>query len=71
MSRLDFSVILAREFKLDEKLLRSISISDFNWKSKRPKNGGLNVEKISKILNTKLLSTLESLKQMKIDSQKM
>ena len=71
MSRLDFSVVLAREFKLDEKLLRSISISDFNWKSKRPKNGGLNVEKISKILNTKLLSTLESLKQMKIDSQKM
>jgi dTDP-4-dehydrorhamnose reductase len=68
MSRLEFAKVLAKEFKFDEKLLESISISEFNWKAKRPKNGGLKVEKISKILHTKPMSVSESLKQMKIDS---
>lgn len=68
MSRLEFAKALAKEFKLDEKLLKPISISEFNWKAKRPKNGGLEVGKISKILHTKPMSVSESLKQMKIDS---
>ena len=49
MNRLQFAKDLAKEFNLDEKLLESISISDFNWKVRRPKNGGLVVEKISKV----------------------
>ncbi|QLH02221.1 hypothetical protein C5F47_00800 [Nitrosopumilus cobalaminigenes] len=68
MSRLEFAKALAKEFKFDEKLLESISISEFNWKAKRPKNGGLEIDKISKILHTKPMSVSESLKQMKIDS---
>lgn len=68
MSRLEFAKALAKEFKFDEKLLKPISISEFDWKAKRPKNGGLEVKKISKILHTKLMSVSESLKQMKIDS---
>ena len=68
MSRLEFAKALSKEFKLDEKLLESISISEFNWKAKRPKNGGLVIEKISKILHTKTMSVSESLKQMRIDS---
>ena len=68
MSRLEFAKALTKEFSLDEKLLVPVSITDFNWKSSRPKNGGLVVEKISKILDTKPISVLESLKQMKNDS---
>jgi dTDP-4-dehydrorhamnose reductase len=68
MSRLEFAKALAKEFKLDENLLESIPISDFNWKSCRPKNGGLDVGKIIKILDKKPMSVLESLKQMKRNS---
>jgi len=70
MSRLQFAKDLTKEFNLNEKLLEPILIADFNWKAGRPKNGGLVVEKISKILVTKSMSVSESLKQMKIDSNR-
>ena len=61
MSRLEFAKALTKEFSLDEKLLVPVSITDFNWKSSRPKNGGLVVEKISKIENILAFQALDLL----------
>ena len=71
VSRFEFAKSLAKIFELDDSLIEKILISDFEWKERRPLNGGLNVNKISRILKTKPLTLEKSLLQMKNNETKM
>jgi len=65
ISRYEFSINLARVFKLDMSLITPISMNEIKWKAKRPKNSSLNVEKAMKLLSNKPLIVNEALKRLK------
>lgn len=58
ISKYDFGIQLAELFDLDKSLIAPISVDDFEFKAKRPKNTSLNVSKAEKLLG--LLPTVES-----------
>jgi len=67
VSRFEFAKTLAKVFKLDGSLIEPTSISGMGWSAKRPLNGGLIVEKISKEIISKPLTLEKSLMQMAHD----
>jgi len=67
VSRFEFAKTLAKAFKLDGSLIEPTSISGMGWSAKRPLNGGLIVEKISKEIISKPLTLKKSLIQMAHD----
>ena len=50
LSKLDFGLIVADVFKLDDNLINSISINEMNFKAKRPKEMSMSSSKISKYI---------------------
>lgn len=67
VTRYEFALTVAKVFGLDKSLIGKISFSDFDWKVKRPLNGGLIVDKIRNVLTRKPSTIEESLTRMKND----
>ena len=57
--------IIARTFGLDEKLIMPVPSSSVSLPAKRPKNSCLDVSKVEKLLNRKMVSFEDGLKAMK------
>lgn len=64
VTRYDFGLLLSEVFGLNKSLIKSISTEDFHWNVTRPRKGGLLVDKVSKVLNKKPLTTKECLIRM-------
>lgn len=62
INRYDFSLLIARAFKLDESLVIPITSDALIWKARRPKDSSLDVSLVSKI--SKPLNVKEGLKSM-------
>jgi dTDP-4-dehydrorhamnose reductase len=62
INRYDFSLQIARAFKLDESLVIPITSDALSWKARRPKDSSLDVSLVSKI--SKPLNVKEGLKSM-------
>jgi len=61
LSRYDFAVKIARRLGLDESLILSIATDQLRQVAKRPTDSSLNVEKIEKHLNVKMLTIDDAL----------
>ena len=61
LNRYEFSVKLAEKMSYDKKLITPIETSQLKQKARRPMDSSLSVEKIEKILNTKLPTFDEAL----------
>ena len=64
-SKLEFAEKIAKIFKLEKKLIKSVKSESLELKAKRPKNMTLDVSKAKKMLKTKLLNVEEGLKRFK------
>jgi dTDP-4-dehydrorhamnose reductase len=64
-TKFEFAKKIAEIFKLDNKLINSISIDKIELNAKRGKKLNLNVNKANKVLKTKLLNIKEGLKEFK------
>jgi dTDP-4-dehydrorhamnose reductase len=65
-SKYDFAMETAEVFNLDKSMIQKISMDKIPFKSKRPRDASLNIEKIKKTLKkTKLLNIKEGLLMMK------
>jgi dTDP-4-dehydrorhamnose reductase len=53
ISRYDYVRKIADIFKLDKALIRKVKLKDLNLKAKRPKKGGLKIDKVKKEKNIK------------------
>ncbi len=65
ISKYDFALKLAQIFELDRNLIRPIGNNDAPGYEKRPLDVSLSVSKARKLLKTKLLSSEESISQLK------
>jgi len=65
ISRYEFGIQLSKIFEFDEELVIPISIDEFNFKDKRPKDCSMNNKKAMNVLETKFWSIEEGLKDMK------
>jgi dTDP-4-dehydrorhamnose reductase len=66
ISKYDFAMKTADAFNLDKSLIQKITLDKIPFKSKRPRDASLNIEKIKKtIKKTKLLDAKEGLLMMK------
>lgn len=71
LSKYDFAMKVAEIFGLDKSMIKKTTLDKIPFKSKRPRDASLNIDKISKILKkTKLLDVEESLKWMKSKKDK-
>lgn len=64
-SKLVFAEEIARIFKLNRDYIRSVNMSEINLNAPRPRDSSLNITKMEKVLNTKLLNVKEGLAWMK------
>jgi len=62
INRYDFSIKIARAFRLDESLVNPITSNQLSWKARRPKDSSLDTSKISRF--TKPLNVEEGLNAM-------
>ncbi len=65
ISRYDFAKKLAQVFDLNTDLLLPVSLAEFSWTAKRPKNSSLNTTKAQQKLANKPLEISQALKQLK------
>ncbi len=66
ISKHDFAIKTAEIFNLDKSQINKTTLDKIPFKSKRPRDVSLNIEKVKKVLKkTKLLDVEESLKMMK------
>ena len=66
ISKYDFAIKTAEVFDLDKSLINKTTLDKIPFKSKRPRDVSLNIEKIKKVLKkTKLLNVEESLQMMR------
>ena len=61
ISRYHFAEMIAEKLNLEKKFLRPTSMSEMNWKAKRPKNSVLDVSFVTEILNEKPQTIQQSL----------
>lgn len=67
VNRYQFAVSLAEEFKLDSDLIESCSRLDLHWKAERPRCSSLNVQRASKLLDSRPLKLDTALTSMRED----
>ena len=65
ISRLDFTTKIAKTFNLNQNLILPVSINDFSWPAKRPKNSSLNTNKAQKTLSHKPQQIDQALQKLK------
>jgi len=65
INRYDYVHKIADIFKLDKTLIEKVKLKDLKLKAKRPKMGGLKVDKIKKEIGIELLSCTKGLKLLK------
>ena len=66
LSKYDFAIKTAEVFNLNKELINKTTLDKIPFKSKRPRDASLSIEKVKKILKeTKLLNVEDSLKWMK------
>jgi len=62
ISRYEFAKLIAKNFGLDEKLLKSVKMNQMKWNAQRPHDSSLDVSKAMKILENKPQKIEESIK---------
>lgn len=65
VSRHDFVLELAKIFDLNGSLIKPVTMSEFSWRAKRPRDSSLKVGKAHSILGTKPIKLQEALTLMK------
>jgi len=66
INRYEFAVNIAKNFDLDENMIRPVKMSELKmWIARRPRDSSLCISKAQKQLKTKFLNVQESLKIMK------
>ncbi|MFH0931445.1 MAG: dTDP-4-dehydrorhamnose reductase [Candidatus Zixiibacteriota bacterium] len=66
LSRYDFTLKIAKKFKLDQNLISPAKTSELKQKAPRPRRGGLKIDKAKKLLNkTELLDIEKGLEYVK------
>ncbi len=65
VSRFEFAKEIAKEFGLDENLIKPAKMSDMNWIAKRPRDSSLDVSKAMKSLKEKPYDLKKALKILK------
>jgi len=65
VSRFEFAKEIAREFGLDENLIKPAKMSDMNWIAKRPRDSSLDVSKARETLKEKPYDLKKALKVLK------
>ena len=65
VSRFEFAKEIAREFGLDENLIKPAKMSDMSWIAKRPRDSSLDVSKASRCLNERPYYLRKALKVLK------
>ncbi len=70
LSRYDFALEAADIFELDKSLIAPVQTSLLAQPAKRPRRGGLKIEKAQKFLKTKLLTVEEGLELVKKEMRK-
>ncbi|MDP2959989.1 MAG: dTDP-4-dehydrorhamnose reductase [candidate division Zixibacteria bacterium] len=65
LSRYDFTLKIAKKFKLDQNLISPAKTSELKQKAPRPRWGGLKIDKAKKLLKTELLNIEKGLESMK------
>ncbi len=64
-NRHDFAKQIAETFHLDPNLVEPVKSDQIEWKAKRPRDSSLNVEKASRLLDTKPLELQEALERFR------
>ena len=64
VNRFEFAKSIAEVFKLDNKLIKKISIKNIDVIAKRPKNACLNNSKVQKEVGVKFKTLEEGIKQV-------
>lgn len=65
ITRYNLAINIAKTFNLEKKLILPVSIDNFNFPAKRPKNSSLNTKKAMQILKNKPLEIYQALKILK------
>ncbi|MGC8730594.1 MAG: dTDP-4-dehydrorhamnose reductase [Candidatus Micrarchaeia archaeon] len=70
ISRYEFAKIIAKEFDLDERLIKPITTSELNQPAKRPQKVALNVSKSEKAAKIKMLGVADAVKTFRVEFEK-
>lgn len=70
ISRYEFAKIVAKEFGLNEKLIKPITTSELNQPAKRPQKVALNVSKAEKAAKTKMIAANEAVRAFREEFEK-
>jgi dTDP-4-dehydrorhamnose reductase len=65
LSRYEFAMKIAEKFNLDQSLIKKVLTSELNLPAPRPLKGGLKIDKVKNLLETKLLDIEKGLEYIK------